>query len=103
MANMDDKGGARARAVVSDDLAGSAFSARVGTSEFAVGGQSGVDPYELLSVSRVACRLHRDDAALSRPSTKILPFPPRGRSVLPSRRRWWSRRVLTCDHPARRT
>ena len=55
MANMDDKGGARAQAVVSDDLAGGAFSARVGASEFAVGGQSGVDPYELLSVWRVAC------------------------------------------------
>lgn len=55
MANMYDKGGARARAVASDDLAGSAFSARVGTSEFAVGGQSGVDPYELLSVSLAAC------------------------------------------------
>jgi putative redox protein len=32
-----------------------ALSARVGTSEFAVGGQSGVEPYELLSVSLTAC------------------------------------------------
>jgi hypothetical protein len=29
MSNMDDKGGARARAVVSGDLAGSAFSGSV--------------------------------------------------------------------------
>jgi len=55
MANTDDKGGARAQAVVSDGLAGGAFRARVGTSEFAVGGQSGTDPYELLSVSLAAC------------------------------------------------
>ena len=55
MANTDDKGGARAPAVVSDGLAGGAFRARVGTSEFAVGGQSGTDPYELLSVSLAAC------------------------------------------------
>ena len=54
MANTDDKGGARAPAVVSDGLAGGAFRARVGTSEFAVGGQSGTDPYELLSVSDVS-------------------------------------------------
>jgi putative redox protein len=55
MANTDDKGGARAQAVVSDGLAGGAFRARAGTSEFAVGGQSGTDPYELLSVSLAAC------------------------------------------------
>jgi hypothetical protein len=51
MANTDDKGGARAPAVVSDGLAGGAFRARVGTSEFAVGGQSGTDPYSHLEVA----------------------------------------------------
>jgi len=40
MANTDDKGGARAQAVVSDGLAGGAFRARVGTSEFAVGARA---------------------------------------------------------------
>jgi putative redox protein len=55
MADTDDKGGARAQVVVSDGLAGDAFRARVGTSEFAVGGQIGADPYELLSVSLAAC------------------------------------------------
>ena len=55
MADTDDKGGGRQQVVVSDGLAGDAFRARVGTSEFAVGGQSGADPYELLSVSLADC------------------------------------------------
>jgi putative redox protein len=52
---MGDKGCNRAQAVVSDGLDGGAFSARVGTSEFALGGQSCAYPYELLSVSLAAC------------------------------------------------
>lgn len=59
MANMDDKTGDRAQAVVAGGLAGGAFCARAGTSEFPVGGQSstasGADPYELLSASLAAC------------------------------------------------
>jgi putative redox protein len=59
MANMDDKAGSRAQAVVTGGLADSAFSARAGTSEFAIAGQSGIssgaDPYELLSASVAAC------------------------------------------------
>ncbi len=75
MANTDDKGGAGAQAVVSDGLAGGAFRARVGTSEFAVGGQNGADPYEFLSVSRAACtamtlRFHALDGNTPSPTSR---------------------------------
>jgi putative redox protein len=59
MANMDDKARGDAQAVVTGGLADSAFRARAGTSEFAIGGKrgmaSGADPYELLSASVAAC------------------------------------------------
>lgn len=59
MANEDDKAPSDAQAVVTGGLTDRVFSARAGTSEFAIGGQSGMasgtDPYELLSASVAAC------------------------------------------------